>query len=46
LAAWPELPRNTLVFFEPFTALPLVLVMSALMGHVLLGQWLVARDTR
>lgn len=43
LAAWPDLPRNTLVFFEPFTALPLVLVMSALMGHVLLGQWLAAQ---
>ncbi len=38
LAAWPDLPRNTLVFFEPYTALPLVLVMSALLGHVLLGR--------
>ena len=46
LAAWPDLPRNTLVFFEPFTALPLVLVMSALLGHVLLGQWLAAQRLR
>lgn len=38
LAAWPALPRNTLVFFEPYTALPLVLVMSALLGHVLLAR--------
>lgn len=42
LAAWPELPRNTLVFFEPFTALPLVLVMSALLGHLLLTRHLMA----
>ncbi len=38
LAAWPDLPRNTLVFYEPYTALPLVLVMSALLGHVLLAR--------